>query len=140
LFESGYDPKLKTLFIWQGVTMYLNPKSVDATLAFVVNHSAPGSAIVFDYVYRSDLDFQKRSEIRNMRRYRFITGEGLTFGIPQNTIKAYLTERGFHQVEDINADDLKTAYFSGKNAGRKVAGGYGIAIGKVQPERLAGQQ
>ena len=54
--ESGYDPKLKTLFIWQGVTMYLTAEAVDDTLRFVVQHSAPGSAIVFDYIYRLVLD------------------------------------------------------------------------------------
>jgi methyltransferase (TIGR00027 family) len=132
LQESGYDPKLKTLFTWQGVTAYLITQAVDATLAFVVNHSAPGSAIVFDYVYQDALEGnQKRSEIRNMRRYRFITGEGLTFGIAEGNVETFLKGRGFHQVEDVNMDDLKAAYITGKRAGRKIAGGYGIVIGKV---------
>ncbi|MDD5368765.1 MAG: SAM-dependent methyltransferase [Anaerolineaceae bacterium] len=132
LLEAGYEPKLKTLFIWQGVTMYLNPESVDATLAFVVKQSAPGSAIIFDYVYKAVLDgVQKQIEIGNLRRYRFMTGEGLTFGITENAIEAFLKERGFREVQDINANDLKAAYFTGKRAKRKVAGGYGIVIGKV---------
>jgi methyltransferase (TIGR00027 family) len=132
LQESGYDPSLKTLFIWQGVTMYLTSESVDATLAFVVKNSARGSAIVFDYVYRAVLDnIQRHSEIANMRRYRFITGEGLTFGIAEGTIEAFLKERGFQQVKDVNMNDLRTAYFAGKNSNRKVAGGYGIVIGEV---------
>lgn len=112
--------------------MYLNSESVDATLAFVVKNSARGSAIVFDYVYRAVLDnIQSHSEIANMRRYRFITGEGLTFGIAEGTIEAFLKERGFQQVKDVNMNDLRTAYFAGKNANRKVAGGYGIVIGEV---------
>jgi len=132
LMGSGFDPNLKTLFIWQGVTMYLTADSVDATLAVVVNHSGPGSTIVFDYVYRSFLDgIQKHSEISGMRRYRFMTGEGLTFGIPEGAIKAFLKERGFQQAIDVNVDYLKTTYFTGKNAGRAVADGYGIAIGKI---------
>lgn len=132
LLESGYDPKRKTLFIWQGVTMYLTCKAVDSTLAFVVNHSGAGSAIVFDYIYRSILDgVQKHGEVSGMRRYRFMTGEGLTFGIPEGTVEIFLKERGFHRVKDVNADDLKAAYFTGKNAGRAVAGGYGIVIGTI---------
>ena len=129
---SGYDPGLISLFIWQGVSMYLTPEAVDATLAFIVNSSAPDSAIVFDYVYQAMLDgVQKQSEISNMRRYRFMTGEGLTFGIPEGAVGAFLTRRGFRQVKDVNAAELKAAYFSGKNASRKVVGGYGIVIGKV---------
>ena len=132
LLASGYDPNLISLFIWQGVTMYLTPKGVDATLAFVVKNAAPGSAVVFDYVYQAVLDgAQKQNEITNMRRYRFMTGEGLTFSIPEGIVGAFLQQRGFQSVKDVNAEALKAAYFTGKNASRKVVGGYGILIGKV---------
>ena len=132
LMESGYDPKLKTLFIWQGVTMYLAAEAVDDTLRFVVQHSASGSAIVFDYLYRRVLDgIQKQSEISNMRRYRFMSGEELTFGIEEGTGEAFLKERGFRRVRDIGAEGLKKAYFTGKNAGRNIASGYGIVLAEV---------
>jgi methyltransferase (TIGR00027 family) len=132
LLESGYAPDLKTLFIWQGVTMYLTPEAVDDTLAFVVYRSGPGSAIVFDYIYKAVIEgTQKQSEISNMRRYRFMTGEGLTFGIGEGMVESFLKARGFQKVKDVNAEMLKAMYFTGKNAARKVAGGYGIAVGSV---------
>jgi methyltransferase (TIGR00027 family) len=131
LLESGYDPRRKTLFIWQGVSMYLTADAVDATLAFVVNCSGAGSAIVFDYLYRSVLDARQQGEIRGMRRYRFMTGEGLTFGIPKEKIEIFLMERGFRLVNDVDADDLKARYFTGKDARRAVANGYGIVIGTI---------
>jgi methyltransferase (TIGR00027 family) len=59
----GYDERLKTLFIRQGVTHYLTPQAVDGTLAFIAGNSRPDSSII-------------------MRRYRGLTGEGLAFGIP----------------------------------------------------------
>ena len=130
--EAGYNPALKTLFIWQGVSMYLTAEAVDATLAFVVRHAGRGSAIVFDYIYQAMLDgTQKQSEVANMRRYRFLSGEGLTFGIAEGQVQAFLQARGFRQVKDVNAADLKRLYFTGPNAGRQVAGGYGIAIATV---------
>lgn len=131
LLESGYGPQRKTLFIWQGVIMYLTQEAVDATLSFVVNHSGKDSAIVFDYIYRSALDAQKQSEIKGMRRYRFMTGEGLTFGIPRGAAESFLKERGFRDVKDSDTDFLKATYFIGRNAGRAIAGGYGIVIGTV---------
>jgi methyltransferase (TIGR00027 family) len=130
--EAGYDPNLKTLFIWQGVTMYLTPEAVDNTLRFVVQHSAPGSAIVFDYLYRLVLDgVQKHGEVSNMRRYRFMTGEGLTFGIEEGMVESFLEKRGFHLVRDINADGLRQTYCIGPNARRKIASGYGIVVAEV---------
>jgi len=132
LLASGYDPKLKTLFIWQGVSMYLTGEAVDATLNFVARHSGQSSAIVFDYLYKTVLDrIQRQKEVVNMRRYRFMTGEGLIFGISEGTVTTFLNERGFRQVIDVNVDDLKAAYFTGQNAGRAVVGGYGIVIGRV---------
>jgi methyltransferase (TIGR00027 family) len=130
--DSGYDPSLRTLFIWQGVSMYLQSDAVDNTLRFVARQSAPGSAIVFDYIYRKVLDgIQMHGEIRNMRRYRFMTGEGLTFGIDEGTVEQFLKKRGFSQVRDMDADGLKKAYFTGKNSGRKLTAGYGIAVAIV---------
>jgi methyltransferase (TIGR00027 family) len=130
--SSGYDPGLFSLFIWQGVTMYLTSAGVDSTLDFIAKNAPPGSAVVFDYVYQEVLDgIHKQSEISSMRRYRFITGEGLTFGIPEGGVGEFLGERGFRQVKDINRDDLKRTYFTGKNTARNVAGGYGIVIGKI---------
>jgi len=132
LLTVGYDPQLKTLFIWQGVSMYLTDAAVDAALDFVVNHSGPGSAIVFDYIYRAVLDGdQRQNEVTNMRRYRFMTGEELTFGIPEGEAEDFLKARGFHQVIDTNVSNLKTTYFTGNNTGRAMVGGYGIVIGRV---------
>jgi O-methyltransferase involved in polyketide biosynthesis len=44
--------------------------------------------------------------------------------------RIFLKERIFRETQDVNTGDLKLAYFTGKNIGRKIAGGYGIAIGK----------
>ena len=109
--------------------MYLEAEAVDDTLRFIVQNSAPGSGIVFDYLYRLVLEgTQKHGEISNMRRYRFMTGEGLTFGIEEGGVDTFLKKRGFHQVWDMDANGLKQAYFTGRNVGRKIASGYGIAI------------
>jgi methyltransferase (TIGR00027 family) len=133
LLECGFDTAAKTLFIWQGVSMYLTPEAVDSTLTFVATHAAGGSAIVFDYLYREVLTGQqKQNEVGNMRRYRFMTGEGLTFGIAAGQIETFLRARGFTEIRDIDAQGLKDAYFHGVNASRKVVGGYGIVVGVVK--------
>ena len=51
LFDHGYDRCLKTLFILEGVLMYVAPGAVDETLAFISANTAKGSAVIFDYTY-----------------------------------------------------------------------------------------
>ena len=134
LCECGYDDRLRTLFIWQGVTQYLTPESVDSTLAFVVQCSAPGSSIIFDYMYTSLLDGTVRhGEVSQMRRNRWLSRETLAFGIPEGAITAFLEQRAFTQVCDANFKYLHDAYFTGVNAQRTVADGYAIVSAVVKP-------
>jgi methyltransferase (TIGR00027 family) len=134
LHECGYDERAKTLFIWQGVTQYLTPEGVDSTLVFVANHSGPGSAIIFDYMYTSLLDGTvKRGEVSKMQRDRWMSNEVLAFGIPEGTITSFLEQRGFTQVHDADYEYLHDSYFTGVNASRTVADGYAIASAVVRP-------
>jgi methyltransferase (TIGR00027 family) len=51
LLRAGYDPAAKTFFIWEGVTMYLPEEVTRSTFTWIAKHAAPGSGVVFDYVY-----------------------------------------------------------------------------------------
>jgi methyltransferase (TIGR00027 family) len=137
LFASGYDGRRRTLFIWQGVTQYLTPRAVDDTLAFVAQHSGPGSSIIFDYMDAALLRGAPRhGEVSNMRRYRRMSGEGLVFGIPIQAIESFLEERGFTQIRNVDHVTLEQAYYCGSRP-RKVADRYAIASAVVGP-RLGG--
>jgi len=52
LTESGYDPSAPTLFIMEGLTMYLSPSTVTSTFQFIRERSAPGSEVIFDVMHR----------------------------------------------------------------------------------------
>ncbi len=140
LAESGYSEQAITLFIWQGVTMYLNAAAVDDTLAFIAHHSGAGSAVIFDYLYTALLDGTvKHGEVTKMRSDRILRAEMLNFGIPQGTVTQFLEQRGFCNVQDADAGYLHTTYFTGVNAKRNVTDGYAIASAQVksQPGSLA---
>jgi methyltransferase (TIGR00027 family) len=130
LLTSGFDPSLKTLFIWEGVTSYLNIESVDATLAWVHANSAPGSAIIFDYqetsgrqaIIRRDFLFAVLSRL---------TDEKDVFGFEKGQIEDYLTQRGFTRVVDASADQLTHLYCTGPNRSRKVGRIYSIVHAEV---------
>lgn len=128
LLQFGYDPCLQTVFIWEGVVHYLTAEAVDQTLAWVRQNSAAGSAIIFDYLYTEALTGEhQRAEIRRVRRSGRRSGEAPVFGIPEGQAVEFLQSRGYTDVVNVTADDLKRLYFTGPNAGRAVAPVYVIA-------------
>jgi len=130
LLSKGYNPRQRTLFIWQGVTQYLTPEVVDSALDFVVTHSGEGSSVIFDYMYTSLLDGSaQRSEVAQMRESRWFKQEPLTFG----SVRSFLERRGFTEVHDADAAYLHKTYFRGASETRSVAHGYAIASAVVVP-------
>jgi methyltransferase (TIGR00027 family) len=129
LERSGYDRELKTLFIWEGVTYYLEAAAVDVTLGFIADSSGPGSSVIFDYTYTRVVGGEcRRGEIVRMKRYRRFTNEGLVFGIEEGHIREFLEARGFTDVVDASAEDFKRLYFSGT---KEVAPVYSIVHAAV---------
>ncbi len=129
--EYGYSDRLKTLFIWEGVTMYLDAPSVEATLAFVAAHSAPGSATVFDYMCAQPALPKRDVVIVLLDFLRRFFDEVRRFEIEAGQIEPFLTRLGFKQILNVTAADLHTRYFTGRNAERKVTSDYAIAVGIV---------
>ena len=129
--EYGYSERLKTLFIWEGVTMYLDAPSVDNTLAFVACHSAPGSAIVFDYMCKQPKVPKRDIGILLVSFFRSLFNERRSFKIETEQIEPFLVGHSFSQVRNVTAADLRVRYFTGRNARRKVTADYAIAIGVV---------
>jgi methyltransferase (TIGR00027 family) len=132
LSSLGYSSLFKTLFMWEGVVHYLTAAAVDQTLAWVLRNSGAGSAIIFDYLYTEALtgDHQ-RAEVRRARRSGRWSGEVPAFGVPEGQATEFLQSRGYTQVVNVTADDLKRLYFTGVNAGRAVAVVYAIVHGKT---------
>ena len=130
LLACGFDRSLKTLFIWEGVTPYLHAAAVDATLAWVQAHAAPGSALIFDYQIKGlDPDREGRSYL--YAALSRLSGERRGYGIDKGRAKDLLTRRGFAHVVDVNAEQLKRLYCTGPNEGRAVAENYAIVHADV---------
>jgi methyltransferase (TIGR00027 family) len=60
LAASGYDPSKRTLFLWEGVTLYLSEEAVRDTMAKVHANAAPGSVLLAD-IYGERLVSMMRS-------------------------------------------------------------------------------
>jgi methyltransferase (TIGR00027 family) len=113
LVGAGYDSGRRTLFIWEGVTMYLPLAAVNETLAFVARQSGPGSSIVFDYIFRAILDgdttlFGAAETIRSVRK----RGEPFLFGIDAGGVRSFLNDRGLECLSDHGPSDLEKTYLT----------------------------
>jgi methyltransferase (TIGR00027 family) len=113
LFDAGCETDQKSLFIWEGVTMYLEPEAVRRTLAFIRDNSAEGSIVAFDYIYASVLRGENRfygeeGAFKTVLR----AGEGWTFGIEDGEIGSFLSERGFRIISHHTPADLERAYLT----------------------------
>lgn len=130
LSGAGYQDRQLTLFIWEGVCMYLDDQAVDDTLTFIQKHSASGSQIIFDYIYASVLRRENRY-YGEEGIYNTVAkaGESWKFGIEDGKIEQFLEKRGFKMLVHYTAFDLEQLYQTagdGTLHGR-VNGTHGIA-------------
>jgi methyltransferase (TIGR00027 family) len=49
LEDAGYDPGKKSLFLWEGVTLYLSEQDVRKTLEEIKEHAVAGSILAVDF-------------------------------------------------------------------------------------------
>ncbi len=118
--RGGYNEQAKTLFIWQGVTYFLEAQGVDSTLDFIALQSGPGSSIIFDYMYNEIFQDPNNSYGKALKRTAKMSGEDYMFGIDRGQIETFLTQRGFRDVNNMTLEQLKQRYFTGPNAERAV--------------------
>jgi methyltransferase (TIGR00027 family) len=138
LFAAGYTHQQKNLFVWEGVMMYLTPAAVDVTLDFIRNTSARGSLVVFDYVRASVLRGENRfygeKEIfRTVSR----AGEGWTFGLEDQEVERFLSERGFQLAAHYTPADLERAFFIAEDGQRlgRINETHCIVVASVSADR-----
>ena len=121
LIENGFISSKKTLFILEGLVMYIPPESVAEIFLFITENSAKGSRVIFDYYPKSVVDGISKLEIgQNIRNHLIKIGEPLQFGIKEEEMTNFLKEFGFSSIENVTSEDYKKAYFKGKNEKRDV--------------------
>jgi len=144
LSRAGYSSEKKTLFLLEGLVMYMTRDAVVDLLAFIRQNSRPGSSVIFDcvpdFMISGAIDRQGSGNIRN---YTQSVGEPLRFGLPEGEAGSFLEEQGYRDVTVITGEDFKRLFFSGKNAGRPVSGLMtlvsGIVPGPASPGRAGGR-
>ncbi|MBN1669328.1 MAG: SAM-dependent methyltransferase [Anaerolineales bacterium] len=112
LAQAGYRSDAKALFLWEGVSYYLEPAAVDATLAFI-SQAAPGSQIAFDYAVPIRVENQgqyygAKEFIESMQRAH--ANEEIRFALADEEIGLFLEQRGLKLIQHLNHEEIERAY------------------------------
>jgi methyltransferase (TIGR00027 family) len=108
LIDSGFDESKKTLFLWEGVSLYLSESEVRKTMQDVRNHAPSGSVLVADIYADRFVNIGKKTAIQKALDY---TNEGLGFSLPLATnYEQVLAE--FVESESMSVDET---WFMGRS-------------------------
>ena len=115
LSQAGYAADKETLFIWEGVSYYLEPPSVDATLAFVKANSADNSKVAFDYsITINDQNiksyFGAETFLETWRKYR--PNESFKFTIEDGKLDIFLEERGLKSMIHYDPKQIENTFLT----------------------------
>lgn len=118
LGRAGYDFEGKTLFIWEGVSYYLDPESVDVTLAFISHYAHPESTIAFDYtvpITEDNLDdyYGAKAFAQTMQEHH--GDEELTFSINDREIESFLATRDLKILDHLDNQEIERRYLTDDN-------------------------
>lgn len=97
LIGAGFDSSKKTLFLWEGVTLYLTEEDIRNTMRDVRRHAPAGSILLADLYGDRLLEFSKPKAIQKTLD---LTNEGFSFALPfstdhEQTLREFVESEGF---------------------------------------------
>jgi methyltransferase (TIGR00027 family) len=115
LEKAGYENSKETLFLWEGVSYYLDPLSVDATLEFVRNSLHDKSCIAFDYtILVSDENMGNYYGVKEfahaMKEHH--ANEGLVFSIEEGKEESFFEQRALKMVNHMNNVEIEKTFLT----------------------------
>jgi methyltransferase (TIGR00027 family) len=119
LEKAGYRAQDKTLFIWEGVSYYLDAESVDATLAFVSQAAHPESLIAFDYTislteHNMGDYYGAKAFAQTMKEHH--GDEELTFSLDEGAVESFLSGRDLELVDHLDNKEIERRFLTDENS------------------------
>ena len=113
LEKAGYKNHQKTLFIWEGVSYYLEVESVESTLEFVSHASHHESALAFDYTISISEENIKdyygvKEFVQTMKVHH--ENEELMFSIDDGETGSFLEQRGLKMVDHLDNEEIERTF------------------------------
>lgn len=119
---AGFQPGQPAFFSWLGVTLYLTPEDVVATLRFIAG-CARGSAVVFDYGVAPELLApMERLALELVSAKAASRGEPWKCYFDPRALDEILRGLGFGTVANFDRAQLSARYLAGRADGLRMGG------------------
>lgn len=134
LYEAGRE----TLYIAEGVLMYLELETIDALFDFVRGHGGQGSQFAFTFMQRwgRRIGFAKGSRVADW--WLRTRGEPLRWGMDPERLPAFLDERGFALRELAGSQTFRQRYLEPRGLSHTPLA-HGEFVCLAQPVRIRDQ-
>jgi methyltransferase (TIGR00027 family) len=112
LKKAGYDENRKTLFIWEGISQFMDEKIVDTTLRYIAQRTNSENKVIFSYIPAEFVrgEYGKMGWVRFRELRARAAGEPWKFGIPHQKTGEFFDRRGFKVIADLGARELAGKY------------------------------
>ncbi len=135
LAAAGLDPDRPAVFVWEGVTNYLDAAAVDDVMRYV-GGCVPDTRLVFTYVHRGALEGSAAfPDAPRLLRDVSELGEPWTFGLLPEEAVDYLAARGLSLESDLSAREYRRACFGPRADRMRGYEFYHVAVARVAGER-----
>jgi methyltransferase (TIGR00027 family) len=125
---GDYDAGRRTIFVCEGVLMYLSADEVDKVLA-EFGRQAEGARFIFTFM---EHDASGRPAFRNatflVRLWLALKKEPFTWGLPRTAIQGFLRARSFEMVVLATDETLRNEYLGGDAANETIAQGELVCV------------
>ena len=113
---GGFRGDMRSIFLLEGLLMYLQPESVVETFKVIKKYAGEGSIVLFDYVRSSvlrqaGLCYGENKILESVAK----AGEQWHFGFEEGELDSFLGTYGFRVIEHKNAQDLEQMYFTDRS-------------------------
>jgi methyltransferase (TIGR00027 family) len=110
LVAAGFQRQVKSLFIWEGVTLFLNQDIIAETLGRITE-LGPHHRITFDFVPPELVDDETEYQgNRQLLQWCAAIQEPLTFGSQPEKMSALLTDLGYGNVNVVSMREANKQY------------------------------
>lgn len=131
LRNAGFQPRRKTYYLCEGVSMYVPEEGMKQTLRAIAAESAPGSTLLMEYLNCGGLELLKRYPI-GMVKNAFDWGEPFVFGVPDGQDREFFLEAGLELGETLKIGSPESVK---RYAVRQDGSRYGAHLDKVFQQR-----
>jgi methyltransferase (TIGR00027 family) len=131
LRAAGFHSDLRSYFICEGVSMYVPEQGMKETLRAIAAESAPGSALLLEYLNRGGLELLRKYP-SGMIKNAIDWGEPFVFGVPDGQDREFFLESGLELGETLK---IGTPESVKRYATRDDGTYYGAHLEKVFQER-----